>query len=75
MNGYIVNLENQTLSNQNFRKVLYTGPNSQLVVMTLQPEEDIGEEVHNTIDQIIVIKLEYQVDFEEAQPVNLCSIV
>lgn len=56
MNGYITNIENDTLSNQNFRKVLYTGPNSQLVVMTLQPGEEIGTETHPDTDQYIRIQ-------------------
>lgn len=52
MNGYIVNLEQRTLENENFREVLYTAKNSQLVLMSLKPGEDIGEEVHH-LDQFI----------------------
>ncbi|PWB38717.1 MAG: cupin domain-containing protein [Parcubacteria group bacterium] len=52
MKGYVINIEQATLENNNFRQVLYTAKNSQLVVMTLQPGEDIGEEVH-TLDQFI----------------------
>lgn len=52
MNGYIVNLEKRTLENENFREVLYTAKNSQLVLMSLKPGEDIGEEVHH-LDQFI----------------------
>jgi len=55
MKGYIINLEKATLENENFRKVLYTGKNSQLVLMTLQPGEDIGVEVHH-LDQFIRIE-------------------
>ncbi len=55
MAGYVVNIETETLQNENFRKVLFTGPNSQLVVMTLQPGEDIGLEVHN-VDQFLRIE-------------------
>jgi len=55
MKGYITNIEEETKNNENFRKVLYTAKNSQLVVMTLQPGEDIGEEVH-TLDQFIRIE-------------------
>lgn len=44
-----------TKENTNFRKVLYTGDYSQLVLMCLRENEDIGEETHNTIDQIFVI--------------------
>ena len=52
MKGYVTNLEKLSLENKNFRKVLYTAKNSQLVVMSLGPSEDIGEEVHN-LDQFI----------------------
>lgn len=55
MKGYIVNIEKATKENNNFRKVLYTAKNSQLVVMSLKPGEDIGEEVH-TLDQFIRIE-------------------
>lgn len=44
--GFEANIEQETLDNENFRKVLYTGKNMQLVLMTLQPEENIGLEVH-----------------------------
>lgn len=50
MKGYIANIEKITQENENFRQVLYTAKNSQLVVMSLKPGEDIGEEVH-TLDQ------------------------
>ena len=52
MAGYLTNIEQETLRNDDFRKVLFTGPNSQLVVMSLKPGEDIGEEVHR-LDQFI----------------------
>lgn len=52
MNGYIVNLEDRTIKNEHFREVLYTAKNSQLVVMSLKPGEEIGEEVHH-LDQFI----------------------
>lgn len=52
MNGYITNIEKLSLENENFRKVLYTAKNSQLVVMSLKPGEAIGEEVHK-LDQFI----------------------
>jgi len=51
MNGFKSSIEKETLKNENFRKVLYTGKNSQLVLMSLRPEEEIGEEVHETVDQ------------------------
>jgi mannose-6-phosphate isomerase-like protein (cupin superfamily) len=52
MKGYIANIEKLSLENENFRRVLYTAKNSQLVVMSLKPNEDIGEEVHR-LDQFI----------------------
>ncbi len=52
MRGYVVNIEKASLENANFRTVLYTAENSQLVVMSLKPGEDIGEEVHH-LDQFI----------------------
>ena len=55
-NGYASNIEDETLGNDNFRKVLYTGPNMQLVVMTLQPGEDIGMEVHDEHDQFFRVE-------------------
>ncbi len=55
MKGFIGNIEELTVNNTNFRKVLYTAPNSQLVVMSIPPGEDIGEEVHN-LDQFIRIE-------------------
>ncbi len=51
MKGFITNIEQDTLSNTNFRKVLYTGKHGQVVVMCLQPGEDIGMEVHTGLDQ------------------------
>jgi len=56
MNGYISNIEKQTLENENFRKVLYTAPFSQLVIMTLQPGEEIGIETHHDRDQFFRIE-------------------
>jgi len=49
--GYKGNIEELTILNENFRKVLYTGVHSQLVLMSLNPKEDIGVEVHNENDQ------------------------
>ncbi len=52
MKGYVANIEKLSLENENFREVLYTTKNSQLVVMSLRPGEEIGEEVHH-LDQFI----------------------
>lgn len=55
MKGYISNIEQETLANENFRRVLYTAPHSQLVLMSLNPGEEIGEEVHK-LDQFFRIE-------------------
>lgn len=55
MKGYVINLETATQSNTDFRRVLYTGVHSQLVLMHLNPQEEIGSEVH-TLDQFIRIE-------------------
>ena len=52
MKGYILNIEKETLSNSDYRRVLYTGKNSQLVLMSVKPGDEIGEEIH-THDQFI----------------------
>ena len=51
MKGFSVDIEETTLENGNFRKVLYTSKHSQLVLMSLKPGEDIGMEVHEENDQ------------------------
>lgn len=51
MKGFSDNIEELTLANNNFRKVLYTASHSQLVLMSLKPNEDIGMEVHKDNDQ------------------------
>lgn len=56
MIGFVGNIEELTLSNNNFRQVIYTGQHAQLVVMSLAPSEDIGMEVHPTTDQFLRIE-------------------
>ena len=51
MKGFKSNIENDTKRNTNFRKVLYTSPHLQLVLMTLKPGEEIGSEIHKENDQ------------------------
>jgi mannose-6-phosphate isomerase-like protein (cupin superfamily) len=51
LNGYEINLEKETSKNSDFRRVLYTGKHSQLVLMSLKPGEEIGEETHEDVDQ------------------------
>lgn len=69
--GFKQNIEEETLANSNFRKVLYTGAHCQLVLMSLLPGEDIGMEVHEDNDQffrfeggagkVIINETEYEV--------------
>lgn len=56
MKGYVANIEKLSLENNNFRQVLYTAPHSQLVLMSLKPGEDIGEEVHEDNDQFLRVE-------------------
>ncbi|MDR9817062.1 MAG: cupin domain-containing protein [Candidatus Methanoculleus thermohydrogenotrophicum] len=49
--GFVANIEKATLENTDFRRVLYTGKFSQLVLMCLKPGEEIGAEVHEDVDQ------------------------
>ena len=53
--GFVTDIEKDTKDNTNFRKVLYTGKYSQLVLMDLKPGEDIGVETHETVDQFFRI--------------------
>ncbi len=55
MQGFTTNIEKLTSENDNFRKVLYTDKNSQLVLMSLLPGEEIGEEVHD-VDQFLRVE-------------------
>lgn len=56
MTGYIGSIENATLKNRNFRQVLFTGKHSQLVVMCLQPGEELGDEMHAKFDQFFRVE-------------------
>jgi mannose-6-phosphate isomerase-like protein (cupin superfamily) len=49
--GFHTNIENETLNNTNFRKVIYTSEHLQLVLMNLKPGEEIGKEIHKNNDQ------------------------
>ena len=51
MKGYVVVIEKETKKNTDFRRVLYTGKHSQLVLMSIKPGEEIGEETHDDVDQ------------------------
>jgi mannose-6-phosphate isomerase-like protein (cupin superfamily) len=71
MKGYYGQIEKLTLENSNFRQVLFTGKKTQLVLMSLKPGEEIGEEVHAQVDQffrfeagegkVVIDKQEYKV--------------
>lgn len=56
MAGYVTNIEDDTIANEDFRRVVFTGPNTQLVLMTLRPGEDIGLETHDGHDQFLRIE-------------------
>ena len=49
--GFVADIEKETVQNTDFRRVLYTGKFSQLVLMSLKPGEEIGEETHDDVDQ------------------------
>ncbi len=57
MHGYVQNIEQLTKQNDDFRHVLYTGKNLQLVLMALKPGEDIGSEVHKDRDQFFRLEI------------------
>ena len=56
MAGYSINIEEKSIENPYFREVLFTAPNLQLVVMTLQPGEEIGMETHEKGDQFFRVE-------------------
>jgi mannose-6-phosphate isomerase-like protein (cupin superfamily) len=56
MTEYVGAIEKQTLANTYFRKVLFTAPHSQLVLMCLRPGEEIGDEIHPKVDQFFRIE-------------------
>ncbi|MGA9837596.1 MAG: cupin domain-containing protein [Gemmatimonadaceae bacterium] len=56
MTAYIVDIEDRTEGNRDFRHVLYTGPHLQLVLMSLQPGEELGAEIHPHTDQFFRVE-------------------
>lgn len=56
MKGFVGNIEQLTEDNRDFRRVLYTGHNLQLVLMSIEPGDEIGEEVHADRDQFFRIE-------------------
>lgn len=55
MKGYVTNIEKDSIENKDFRRVLYTAKNTQLVLMSLRPKEEIGQETHD-LDQFIRVE-------------------
>lgn len=56
MNGYVTDIEKATLENTDFRRVLYTAKNTQLVLMSLKPGEEIGTETHPQLSQFVRVE-------------------
>ncbi|MDO8570909.1 MAG: cupin domain-containing protein [Candidatus Daviesbacteria bacterium] len=56
MAGFVTNIDTDTLGNDNFRKVIFTAPHSQLVLMSLNPNKEIGMEMHENVDQFFRIE-------------------
>jgi mannose-6-phosphate isomerase-like protein (cupin superfamily) len=54
--GYVTDIEKDTFANEDFRRVLYTTKQSQLVVMHIEPGQEIGEEVHD-VDQFLRVEM------------------
>ena len=78
MKGFNANIEKDTLENNNFRKVLYTGKHNQLVLMSLKPNEEIGMELHPDNDQFFRFEKgqgKYIIDGNEYELENGVAIV
>ena len=78
MAGYVGNIEEKTINNDYFRKVVFTGRHCQLVVMCLKPGEEIGSEVHKNVDQFFRIekgKGKVVINGEGKQVINGVGIV
>lgn len=78
MNGYVSNIEQLTIANTDYRRILYTAQHMQLVLMCIMPGDEIGEEVHN-LDQFIRIEagagIAFINDTEHALPQNTAIII
>lgn len=53
---HVMNIERDTQANEDYRRVLFTGENLQLVLMTIRPREEIGSEIHAEHDQFIRVE-------------------
>ncbi len=78
MPGFVTNIEEDTLANTNFRKVIFTAKHSQLVLMSLKESEEIGMEVHSDVDQFFRFEQgegKVVIDGEEHQVKNGSAVV
>jgi mannose-6-phosphate isomerase-like protein (cupin superfamily) len=78
MAGYVGKIEEKTVKNNNFREVVFTGKNCQLVVMSLRPGEEIGSEVHKNVDQFFRVEEgrgKVIIDGDETLVINGAGIV
>lgn len=78
MVGYVGNIKEKALKNNNFREVVFTGKHCQLVVMSLKPGEEIGSEIHENADQILRVvmgRAKLILDGEENYPINDTVII
>jgi mannose-6-phosphate isomerase-like protein (cupin superfamily) len=78
MKGFVDDIETRTEENADFRRVLYTGKNMQLVLMALRPGEEIGEEVHIDRDQFFRVEVgegEVWIDGQQSRIESAMAIV
>lgn len=78
MSGYVTNIEAKAIENEHFREVLFTAERIQLVVMALQPGEEIGTETHEDVDQFIRVEAgrgKAVLDGEESEPADGSAVV
>jgi mannose-6-phosphate isomerase-like protein (cupin superfamily) len=78
MKGFVDDIETRTEENADFRRVLYTGNNMQLVLMALRPGEEIGEEVHIDRDQFFRVEVgegEVWIDGQQSRIESAMAIV
>jgi mannose-6-phosphate isomerase-like protein (cupin superfamily) len=73
MKGYITNIERDTLENDDYRRVLFTGRNTQLVLMAIAPGDEIGEETHEEHDQFIRVESGEGIAFLDGQQHKLAD--
>lgn len=74
MNGFVQNIEGIAIKNEEFRRILYTDRNCQLVVMALKPKEEIGMEVHK-LDQFFRVEIARPAELTRSPDESRCSEV